>query len=254
MSEETNAVTTNPEDNFDNAGTALNVNEEGQQVNGAGEETLIANADDASKVDAVTAAALELDEEAAIAAMTSGNDIRDTETVPTADYIITIAPIRPTQDVKFVYNVDPVTGKKKIVREKYVGFRFAVHYSITNKQLMKDNFYQMCHMAGKTGVVNEGGRTQYKQICANAAAAFLSATSNPDATMEKVMKLIDAKGMKPIEIFNQYGASTEDNMRYFHAKVKENPARDGYPASNELVIGSIKHDNGLYLSMQQVAK
>lgn len=251
---DTNATNTTaaPEQMFDAQQEAMEVNEEGQTVNGSGEITLISNPDDESKVDTITGDEMEMSEEEILAAMSAGDDIRDSQTVKAGTYIISMPEIRPGKDVKFVFGVD-AAGNRKIVREKSIGFRINIHFDYDNKALVADNMYKMCHMAKADGSLHQPGRTEYKQLCANAVAAVLSETQE-GVTTEKVMKMMTEQNLVPLKAFNQYAGSTDDDKKYFLAKIKEIPAKDGYPASNDIVIGSLRTDNGFYAAMDKVAE
>nr|CAA6830577.1 MAG: Unknown protein [uncultured Thiotrichaceae bacterium] len=246
-----NAVTT-PEEMFDAQQDAMDTNEEGQTVNGDGEVTLISNPDDESKVDTITGDEMEMTEEEILAAMSAGDDIRDSQTVKSGTYIVSMSEIRPGKDVKFVYGAGK-DGKRKIVREKSIGFRIGIHFDYDNKELLSESMYKMCHMAKADGSVHQSGRTEYKQLCANAVAAVLGETQE-GVTMEKVMKMMTEQNLVPLKAFNQYAGSTDDDKKYFLAKIKELPAKDGYPASNDIVIGSLRTDNGYYATLTAAAE
>lgn len=226
---------------FDQEQDGLTAND-GELTNASGEVMLISDPDDSNKLDTLTGADLEMSEEDIIKAMTAGDTIRNSQTVPTGKYIITMSKIRLDKDVKFVFTADN-DGNPKPVREKNIGLRYNILYNLDDKSMMEDNGYQMYHLAKKDGTPWEGGRTDYKRICANAISAALN---DPAKTMDAILKYLDDNKLAPAVAYNEYAASTDDNKRYFIANIKEIPASDGYQAGNELVIGSLKDDGGYY--------
>jgi len=210
-----------------------------------GDVMLITNPDDASKVDTLSGEELELTEEQIIARMSSSDTIRDSQTVPTGKYIITVPEIRLAKDIKFVYTQD-ADGNPVPVTEKSIGMRYKIHYSLDQKDMMEDNGYQMYHLAKKDGTPWTGGATDYKRMCANLISASLN---DPTKDMKAVLKYLTDKKLPPAVAFNKIAASTDDDPRYFIADIKEVRGTDGHPDNNELVIGSIKDDSGYYQSV-----
>ena len=247
----TKATDANTTDTTDTTGTTdtADTSTAEANVNGEGTVMLITDADNADKLDTITGAALEMSEEDIIAAMSSGDEIRDSQTVPTGRYVVELQKIRLDKDVKFVYTAD-ADGNPKPVREKSVGLRYKILYDVDNKQAMNDTGYQMYHLANKLGEPFASGMTDYKRICANAVSAALN---DPAKDMKHVLKFINDKKIPPAIALNQFAASTDDNKHYFISAIKEVPPQGEFQASNELIIGSLKHDGDYYVSVMGLA-
>lgn len=216
----------------------------------SGPEVLIADTDDADKVAVFKAADFEdMSEEELIAAMGTADEIRSTQTVPTGDYIVTLSPVLFDKHVNYVAKVN-ADGVLVPVRMKNIGFRYSIVYSMSEKAAMQESGYQMFHTARKDGSVFSGGLTDYKRYCANAIAA-VHVVDNPTTTMDKVLKMMDAKKVNPAVLYNQIATSDDDNKIYLRCRITESPATEKGPAQNTIVIPSFKSDQGYYLQMME---
>lgn len=215
-----------------------------------GSVTYMADAEDETKVATVTGGDAELTEEQIIALLSGGDEIRDSQTVAGGRYIISVKAIPlSSKAIQWVHSVD-AQGNMKLEHEKSVGFSYGIHYDMQSKEVMDEHGYQVFHLAKRDGSKMKNGSTDYKRFCADICAAAIRAYGSPDqanTTIDNVLKHFTDKKLPPVVGFNSLAGSTDDNVRYFFAQIKEIPARDGYPASNQIVTGSFKEGADEYM-------
>jgi hypothetical protein len=211
-------------------------------VEESNEEVLLTDPDDSSKLALLSGADLEdQSEEDLYALMDSDEDIRDSLTLPGGSYIFEVFPVNPKgKGVKFTTSV--VNGKIVGRKPKNIGFSCHIVYDVKNKAMIDSYVYQMFHFLKRDGSPFEQGKTQYKQFCYYAVAAAL------DISYDALLKEVDGK-IVPLKLFNAKAATSDDAPIYLQGTILEHPAKDGYPASNEIVASSIKSDYGLYTKL-----
>jgi hypothetical protein len=212
------------------------------EVEESEEEVLLTDPDDSSKLALLSGADLEdQSEEDLYALMDSDEDIRDSLTLPGGSYIFEVFPVNPKgKGVKFITSV--VNGKIVGRKPKNIGFSCHMVYDVKNKAMIDSYVYQRYHFLKKDGSSFERGKTEYKQFCYYAVAAAL------DIDYDALLREVDGK-IVPLKLFNAKAATSDDAPIYLQCTVLEHPAKDGYPASNEIVPSSIKSDYGLYTKL-----